>query len=47
MAWEQLVILKKIHPKADVYLLRAAVIAGVMLIVQILVQMVTAIGLLK
>jgi len=47
MAWEELHILKKIHPKADVYFLRIAMIFGVMLIVQILMQMVTAIGLLK
>jgi hypothetical protein len=47
MAWEEFHILKKLHPKADVYLLRVAMIAGVMLIMQILMQLVTAIGLLK
>ncbi len=47
MAWEELHILKKLHPKADVYFLRVAMIAGVILILQILVQLVTAIGLLK
>ena len=47
MAWEELHILKKLHPKADVYFLRFAMIAGVILILQILVQLVTAIGLLK
>jgi hypothetical protein len=47
MAWEQLHILKKLHPKADVYFLRIAMISGVILILQILLQLITAIGLLK
>ena len=47
MAWEELHILKKIHPKADVYFLRLALIAGVILILQILMQLGTAIGLLR
>ena len=47
MAWDELKILKKIHPKADIYLLRLSVVAGVLLILQILSQIYTTIGLLK
>lgn len=47
MAWEELHILRKIHPNADKYFLRIALIAGVLLILQMLVQLSTAIGLLR
>ena len=47
MAWEELKILKKIHPKADMYFMRLAMIAGVLLILQMLSQIYTTIGLLK
>jgi hypothetical protein len=40
-------ILKKLHPKADIYLLRIAAGGGAIMIVQILWQISTAIGLLK
>ena len=40
-------ILKKIHPKADVYFLRLAMVCGFLMIVQIIYQISTAIGLLK
>lgn len=40
-------ILKKIHPKADIYFLRLAMVCGFGLLIQILYQMSTAITLLK
>ena len=50
MGWDvrkDVEILKKIHPKADIYFLRLAMICGFLMIVQILFQISTAIGLLK
>lgn len=47
MAWEELHILRKIHPNADKYFLRVALIAGMVLVVQMLMQVTTAIGLLR
>ena len=53
MGWEginlhkNVEILKKLHPNADVYFLRVAALFGLILIVQILYQISTAIGLLK
>jgi hypothetical protein len=53
MGWERfdvnknVEILKKLHPKADIYFLRVAAAFGLILIVQMLLQMTTAIGLLK
>jgi len=47
MAWEELHILKKIHPKADIYFLRTAMIFGVILVLKILTQLTTVIELLK
>jgi len=47
MAWEELHILKKIHPKADIYFLRIALITGVILILKILMQLTTAIKLIN
>jgi len=40
-------ILKKIHPKADIYFLRIAMLGGIILILQMISQVITAIGLLK
>jgi hypothetical protein len=47
MVWKEFRILQKIHPKADLYFMRLAVVAGVLLILQILVQLTTAIDLLR
>jgi hypothetical protein len=53
MAWYEfkiendLKILKKIHPKADVYFMRVAYFIAVLLIVQLLAQVSTATSLLK
>ena len=47
MAWGDVQILKKIHPKADVWFLRITLITGVLLILQIIFQLSTAIGLLR
>ena len=47
MALGDVKILKKIHPKADIYFLRIAMLGGVILILQMISQVMTAIGLLK
>jgi hypothetical protein len=53
MAWKgidihkDVEVLKKLHPKGDVYFLRVAVFGGLLLIVQVLYQISTAIGLIS
>ena len=53
MAWKgidihkDVEILRKIHPRADVYFLRVAAFCGLIMIVTVLHQISTAIGLLK
>jgi hypothetical protein len=53
MAWKgidihkDVEVLRKFHPKADVYFLRVAVFGGLVLILQVLYQISTAIGLLS